>query len=237
MPFKRKPPPGNARRAVSIGANCRGVTTNKRGRVVQFESEHERVLILLLERDPSVLDFCSQPETLTYVAADGRTHHYTPDFQVWRTDGRIEVHEVTLEARRQALPAPPAREVAAQRICQQRGWRYLVHTDQTLPRGYAYANLDILSAFRVASYADPPLVAWWLQQIAARGPTHPQVVLTEHAGAVDQGRLLSTLYHLLWHGQIQMDWQRPLFWRGSLHPAACVWPAADAARWPEGRQP
>lgn len=57
MPFTRKPPPGNVRRVRSLGTNCRGVTTNKRGRVVQFESEHERVLILLLERDPSVRDF------------------------------------------------------------------------------------------------------------------------------------------------------------------------------------
>jgi hypothetical protein len=224
------------RRVRSISTNCRGVTTNKRGRLVQFESEQERVLILLLERDPTVLDFCSQPETLAYVAADGRTHHYTPDFQVWRTDGWIELHEVTLEARRQASGGLPPREVAAQRICQQRGWRYLVHTEQTLPRGYAYTNLDILSAFRVASYADPALVSWWLQQVRASGPAQLQVLLAQHSGAVDQGRLLSTLYHLLWHGQIQMNWQRPLFWRGALHPAACVWPA-DTARWLERRLP
>lgn len=236
MSFKRKPPSGNVRRVVSLGANCRGVTTNKRGRVVQFESEQERVLILLLERDPSVWDFCSQPETLTSVAVDGRTHHYTPDFQVWRTDGQIEFHEVTLEARRQAHDTLPLREVVAQRICQQRGWRYLLHTDQTLPRGYEYANLDILSAFRVASYADPTLVAWWRQQVAVRGPAHPLVVLAQHAGAVDQGRFLSTLYHLLWHGQIQMDWRAPLFWRGAMHPAACIWPVTPASQ-PDARQP
>jgi len=236
MSFKRKPPPGNVRRVASIGTNCRGVTTNKRGRLVQFESEHERILILLLERDPTVLDYCSQPETLAFVAADGRTRHYTPDFQVWRTDGRIELHEVTLEARRQAQGGPPPRELAAQRVCQPRGWRYLVHTDQTLPRGYAYANLDILSAFRVASYADPALVSWWLQQVRSCGPAHPPALLPQRSGAVDQGRFLSALYHLLWHGQIEMDWQRPLFWRGTLHPAACVWPATTASRL-EVRQP
>jgi hypothetical protein len=236
MSFKRKPPLGNVRRVASIGANCRGLTTNKRGRLVQFESEHERILILLLERDPTVLDYCSQPETLAYVAADGRTRHYTPDFQVWRTDGRIELHEVTVEARRQAQGGPPPREVAAQLICQQRGWRYLVHTDQTLPRGYAHANLDILSAFRSASYADPAVVSWWLQQVLSRGPAHPQALLPQGSGGADQGRFLSTLYHLLWHDQIQMDWQRPLFWRGAVHPAACVW-CADAANEPVARQP
>lgn len=236
MSFKRKPPPGNVRRVASIGTNCRGVTTNKRGRLVQFESEQERKLLLLLERDPTVLDYCSQPEILAYVAADGRTRHYTPDFQVWRTDGRIELHEVTLEARRQAQAGPPPREVAAHLVCHQRGWRYLVHTDQTLPCGYTYANLDILSAFRSASYADPAIVSWWLQQVTARGPAHPQALLSQSSGATDQGRFLSTLYHLLWHDQIQMDWQRPLFWRGAMHPAACVWRAA-VAKGPEARQP
>ena len=235
MSFKRKPPLGNVRRVASIGTNCRGVTTNKRGRLVQFESEHERILILLLERDSTVLDFCSQPETLAYVAADGRTRHYTPDFQVWRADGRIELHEVTVEARRQAQGGPPPREVAAQLICQQRGWRYLVHTDQTLPHGYAYANLDILSAFRSASYADPAAVSWWLQQVRLRGPAHPHALLPYSIGATDQGRFLSTLYHLVWQDQIQMDWQRPLFWRGAVHPAACVWRAV-VAREPEVRQ-
>jgi hypothetical protein len=236
MSFKRKPPPGNVRRVASIGTNCRGVTTNKRGRLVQFESEQERILILLLERDRTVLDYCSQPETLTYVAADGHARPYTPDFQVWRTDGRIELHEVTVEARRQAQGVPPPREVAAQFVCQQRGWRYLIHTDQTLPHGYAYANLDILSAFRVASYADPDVVSWWLQQVRSRGPAHPLTFLPQHTAAADQGRVLSTLYHLVWHDQIQMDWQRPLFWHGALHPAACVW-RADVATGPEARQP
>jgi len=99
MAFKRKPPPGNVRRVVGLGTNCRGITTNKRGRLVQFESHQERTLILLLERDPTVADYCSQPETLTFATADGHLTRYTPDFQVWRTDGRIDLHEVTLVAR------------------------------------------------------------------------------------------------------------------------------------------
>ena len=64
MSFKRKPPPGNVRRTVSLGNNFRGVTTNKQGRIIQFESEQERKLVLLLERDPTVVNYNSQPETL-----------------------------------------------------------------------------------------------------------------------------------------------------------------------------
>jgi hypothetical protein len=48
MPFKRKPPPGNAHRVIGLGSNSRGGTTNSRGHPIQFESDQEHKLILLL---------------------------------------------------------------------------------------------------------------------------------------------------------------------------------------------
>ena len=177
MSLKRNPPPGNVRRARSLGGNFRGVTTNKQGRVVQFESEQERKLVLLLERDPTVADFGSQPEVLHFTGADDRPHTYTPDFQVWRTTGLIELHEVTVAARRESRASLPEREAAAGVICRERGWRYVLHTDQTLPAGYEYANLDFLSAFRSRIHANPQHTTWWLAQLRGRGPTAPRAVL------------------------------------------------------------
>ena len=43
MAFKRKPPPGNVRRAIRLGYNFRGVKINKRVHLVQFEAEQERM--------------------------------------------------------------------------------------------------------------------------------------------------------------------------------------------------
>ena len=223
MAFKRKPPPGNARRVICLGNNFRGVTTNKRGHLIQFESEQEHKLILLLERDPTVTDYVSQPETLHFFDDSGRQRNYTPDFKVWRTDGQIELHEVTIEARRTARESLQQREAAARAICQQRGWRYLIHTDQTLPSGYEYANLDFLAAFRASTYADAESTAWWLEQLAAEEPVHPQSILAGTEADATAGSLLNGLYHLLWHGIIQMDWHRPLIWRGAFHPAARIW--------------
>ena len=94
MIHRRKPPPGNVRRVTYISRNIRGVTTNKRGRLVQFESEQERKLILLLERDRTVVDYASQPEILSFRDEKGHPRQYTPDFQVWRMNGAIELHEV-----------------------------------------------------------------------------------------------------------------------------------------------
>ena len=82
MAFSRRPPPGNVRRVVSFGGNCRGVTTNKCGRLVQFESELERILVLILERDPSVADLSCLPKTrqwgMLVLVLRGEAEHSSP---------------------------------------------------------------------------------------------------------------------------------------------------------------
>jgi hypothetical protein len=233
MALKRKPPPGNVRRTISLGGNFRGVTTNKRGHLVQFESEQERKLVLLLERDPTVADYRSQPEVLHFTDASGRPHRYTPDFQIWRTTGLIELHEVTVAARRESHPSLLEREAAARAICNERGWRYVVHSDQTLPAAFEYRNLDFLSAFRSQIHAAPEPIAWWLVQLKGQERVSPQKLLTNCRPSLT-GPVLNTLYHLLWHGVIQMDWHQPLLWRGDFHPGARVWlePQSQAVRPP-----
>ncbi len=221
MAINRKPPPGNVRRVVSLGHNFRGVTTNKQGRLVQFESEQERKLVLLLERDPAVADYASQPETLYFQDADGRKHRYTPDFQVWYSDGHIELHEVTVAARRAARESLVQREAAAQRTCEQRGWTYRVHTDETLPRGHEYVNLDTLAAFRAASCITADITAWWLTRLAGCGPVHPLKLLPQ--ASLPPGVLLTGLYYLLWRDLVHMHWHLPFFWRGGLHADARIW--------------
>jgi hypothetical protein len=223
--MKRKPPPGNVRRVVPVSNNFRGVTINKRGHLVQFESEQERKLILLLERDDRVADYVSQPETLHFIDDQGHACRYTPDFQVWRVDGAIELHEVTLAGRRESRASLQQREVAAREICNQRRWHYVVHTDQTLPAGYEYANLDFLSAFRSHVFINPDIEAWWRTQLTDQGHTQLTTILAqgEETSALPTRALLTGLYHLVWHGQVGMDWNQPLISRGSIHRSARVW--------------
>ena len=223
MSVKRKPPPDNVRRVISLGNNLRGVVTNKQGHLVQFESEQERKLILLLERDPTVSDFHSQPETIQFLDAEGRKRRYTPDFQVWRLNGSIEWHEVTVAARREARVSLQEREVAAQIICEQRGWRYLVHTDETLPTGYEYANLDFLAAFRAVDFSATDSRAWWLTHLPGQDEVHPAQILSQVKNDWQPGLLCNCLYHLLWHGEVQMNWQQPFIWRDRFHPHTRIW--------------
>ena len=223
MSMKRKPPTGNVRRVISLGNNFRGVSTNKRGHLVQFESEQERKLILLLERDASVVDYVSQPETLIFCDADGRHRKYTPDFQVWRVNGKIELHEVTIESRRESRKSLQEREVAARLVCQERGWQYIVHTDQTLPMGFEYASLDFLSAFRAQSYTDIDSSNWWLEKLKGQGQVHPKFVIIQEEQDLKAGILLNNLYSMLWYGKVEMNWHQPFFWQGDFHPQARIW--------------
>jgi hypothetical protein len=92
MVFKRRPPEGDVRRVTSMGLNLPGVTTNKNGHTVQFESFAERILCVLFERDKTVLDYRSQPETFEFTDQGKKLRRYTPDFKVWKADGSIEIH-------------------------------------------------------------------------------------------------------------------------------------------------
>jgi hypothetical protein len=49
-----------------LNKNIYSVITNKTGRTVQYESFYEFKLTLMLERDPTVLDYISQPETFEF---------------------------------------------------------------------------------------------------------------------------------------------------------------------------
>jgi hypothetical protein len=210
MKLNRKPPPGNVRRVGSTGQNIRGVVTNKAGRLVQFESWAERALMLRLDRDPDVTDYGSQ-------------HTYTPDFIVWRRDGQVEIHEVTLSKRR-TRPNLCQREAAAVAICRTRGWRYVVHTEQTLPQGSELANLLALFRYRATAYADQTVTGAVVNQLSQAEPIALPVLVSQvaHELGLPQPSVVAALSHMLWHGQVSIDLSRLIFTGNGLAPDALI---------------
>src|SRR6266849_10808670 len=154
MALKRKPPTGNVRRVAPIGENLRYAITSKADETVQCESFQERNLTLLFDRDPTIQAYRSQPERFAFTDSQGAPHTYTPDFIVWKTTGEVEIHEVTLTSR-QARFRSAERQKAAGEICRKRGWRYVVHTEQTLPQATEEANLLALYRYQPTIYANP----------------------------------------------------------------------------------
>ncbi len=211
MGFNRKPPTDNSRRVHSNGQTLCGVVTNKAGRTVQFESFAERSLLLRLDRSADVQDYLSQPDPISYRDPSGKGHLYTPDFKVWHTDGRISLHEVTLAARSQTPPLQQ-RHTAAAQFCRERGWQYHLHTETTLPQGSELANLLALWGYRPSRYADP-VIRHALFTALDKGEQrlYPLVMSLSEECTTTPIQVAVCLYHLLWHDQIGMDWQRLLF--------------------------
>ncbi len=226
MSFKRRPPAGNVRLVHSNGTSIRGVVTNKAGRTVQFESWLERSLLLRLDRDPRVKDYGSQPEVFQFVDDNGNDHTYVPDFIAWRLDGAIEIHEVST-SHYQTRGDAQRRMKAARKICQARGWHYLVHDEKGLPQGSELANLLALYTYRPSIYANSAVIQMVLEQLSGKGRMSLQLLITEivQTSQLPHSIVLACLCHLLWHSMhsVTTDLNQLVFLFGSINPAACVW--------------
>jgi hypothetical protein len=211
--MKRRPPPQNTRRVRHIDKNERITTTNKANRTVQCESFNEFKLILLLERDPSVEDYISQPEEIHYVDTLSRRKSYTPDFKVLRSDGSVEIHEVTVESRRKEKPQLITREQIAAELCAMRQWKYVVHTDETLPSGGLLANLQLLYGYRQAAYCDTYIANFLLAMVQNTGPIWLEALINQAAETLIKpiSEIYGTCLHLIWHSNLLVKMDQLLF--------------------------
>jgi TnsA-like endonuclease N terminal len=220
MALKRKPPAGNIRRVAPISTNLRYAITSKADETVQCESFQERKLTLLFDRDPTIQEYRSQPLQFTFTDTQKKTHTYVPDFMVWKTTGEIEIHEVTLTSRQEKISIQ-AREKAACEICQMEGWRYVVHTEATLPQATEEANLLALYRYRPTIYANAAVTAVVRARLGEGSSRGICLLIAEitQALSLPQPTVISALCHLLWHRMIDTDLtSRLLFVNAALAP-------------------
>lgn len=225
MRLRRKPPKGNVRRVTSIGRNLRGVITNKAGHPVQFESFQERALTLLFERDSSIKDYRSQPLTITFTDQDKRGRRYTPDFLVRRHNDDIEIHEVTIADRRERARSHE-REQEAKKVCKKRGWKYVVHTEHTLPQETEVANLLALLPYRLTKYAHEGIaeaIRERLSRTARDSLSGCSISIAQRLG-LPESTVFGTLCHLLWTKEISTDLRTVLLIIDcAFNPAVKIW--------------
>jgi hypothetical protein len=225
MALKRRPPTGNVRRVAPISNNLRYAITSKADETVQCESFQERKLTLLFDRDSTIQEYRSQPERFAFTDAFGNSRTYVPDFIVWRTTGEIEIHEVTLTSRQERVSLQE-REKAARKICETRGWRYIVHTEATLPQATEEANLLALYRYRPSIYANAAVTATIHQRLNRDERKSMPLLIAELADGLSLPRpvVISALCHLIWHRVIDTDLtSHLLFVNAALAPDIQVW--------------
>jgi len=213
------------RRLWHFDANHRKTTsaiTNKTGRTVQYESFNEFKLILRLERDPTVLDYFSQPETLEFFDDQGKKHTYVPDFKVVKTNGSTEIHEVTL-LKRTIKKNMIDREQAGREICRKKGWRYVLHTEKSLPSANETANLSTLYGFKPKAYY-VEVIANAVRCCLAKGRLNIPTLITQVSLATQAPEVIVSgcIYHLLWRNYLVIATDTLLLIDGYPNPKTAI---------------
>lgn len=169
---------------------------------VGFESWLERDHAMLLDFDPQVVGFTSQPFWLRWRdCPPDRMRSHAPDFFARAADGSGLVVDCRPADRVDERSA--ASFAAMRRACEQVGWSYRLvgYLD-----GVRVANLRWLAGYRHPRYGGPAGLAEAV--VAAFAVPAP---LTGQAATVgDPIAVLSVLFHLLWRGRLTADLSAPL---------------------------
>ena len=143
-----------ARRVTSRANNVSGTyPSRKMGVIIQFESQNPELwALVMMDRDPEVLEFFEQPDTfkIRYLDKSGKKmqgHYYTPDFLVLRkTTVCFEEWKHESDLKRLAVDAP---------------FRYQQQEDGTWrcpPAEEAVASLGLTFRVRSSAELDPTYV-------------------------------------------------------------------------------
>jgi hypothetical protein len=178
------------------------------GRHVGYESWLERDNVMLLDFDPQVTAFASQPFWLHWAAA-GRVRRHLPDYFARRADGVGVVIDVRADDRIEPADAEAFTATAA--ACEAVGWQF--HRVGTLDGVFA-ANVRWLSRYRHPRCGRREDLIVRLLDVFAQ-PT-PLFAGAERVG--DRLLVLPVLYHLLWCQVLVVDLRSAL-----LGPSTLVW--------------
>lgn len=164
------------------------------GRHVGYESWVERDVAMMLDFDPQIVAFSSQPFWLCW-PGERRERRHAPDFFARRADGTALVVDV----RPDGLIDPRAAESFAvtARACEQAGWGFRRAGG---PSAVLAANVRWLAAYRHSRCLRPGIA-----DVVMAAFKKPAPLFTAAEAAGDRLAVLPVLYHLMWRGVLAAD--------------------------------
>ena len=172
---------------------------------VGFESWTERDVAMMLDFDPEIVGFSSQPFWLIW-HQDGEERRHAPDYFARHADSTGSVIDVRADDR---IEPPDAEAFAAtESACREVGWtfRRTPGPDATLA-----ANVRWLAGYRHARCFHSG-IASALTEIFAE----PTALMVGASLAGDPLAVLPVLYHLLWKHALAVELRDGLLWPGSV---------------------
>ncbi|RKP56258.1 hypothetical protein D7Z26_06375 [Cohnella endophytica] len=117
----------------------------KSGDMVYWDSYLERDYIRLADFDSTVEEIYFQPVCIRYTYK-GKTYRYYPDFKIISLDGHVTIVEVKPRKYLQH-PKNIVKYEVGRLFCDEKGWTFVIITDEEIRPGYLQNNLAILRAY------------------------------------------------------------------------------------------
>lgn len=203
---------GVTRRSVSGALAFRGEQS------IPYESTLERDFLIRKEFSPVVLEVIPQPVRIPFIALNGRTYQYTPDFLVYFRSGDypwgdglkpLLVEVKPREEIQKNWPEMKFKFRAALRYAKAQGWDFRVQ-DESRIRDQVFENIMFLRRYKRMQF---PLeeTQWILANLREMGQAPFQYLLGRHFnGRVDAAVGVSHLWHMLAQGLVECDMTLPL---------------------------
>src|SRR5690606_7231655 len=120
---------------------------------------------------------------------------------------------VTVASRRREKPQLITREEVAAELCAMREWKYVVHTDETLPTGGLLANLQLLFGYRHTEYCDTKIADFLLVHTQTVGPIWIEDLINQAVEKLKKpiSEVYGTCLHLIWHSRLHAKLDQLLF--------------------------
>ena len=166
------------------------------GELVGYESWLERDHAMLLDFDPQVTGFASQPFWLLWAGENGRARRHAPDYFARRRDGSGLVVDVRADDR--IGPRDEEAFEATREACALVGWSF---ARLGVPDPVLAANVRWLSRYRHHRCAGAGGVAERLVEVFAQ----PRGLFEGAEAAGERLGVLPVVYHLLWQQVLAAD--------------------------------
>jgi hypothetical protein len=202
---------GPTRRSVSGVYAFRGETS------IPYESTLERDFLIRKEFCLDVLDVVSQPCQIPFIADNGRTYTYTPDFLVYYHLGDIAYPDYPKPVLVEVKPESEWRKhwrgwlpkwKATYRHAQEQGWKFRIH-DESRIRDLVLANIKFLEGYKRMQFPEEEsrYVVETVRQMGA-APFH--YLLARHFNGIYRAEGIAHIWHLLATRRLDCDISRPL---------------------------
>jgi len=199
------------RRSVSGFYAFRGETS------IQFESTLERDFLIRAEFFLDVLDIISQPAQIPFVATNGQTFTYTPDFLVYYRLSAPEYYDCPKPMLVEVKPTEEWKNnwrkwlpkwKAAWRYAQDMGFEFHIY-DESRIRDQTLENIRFLERYKRMQFSDEESQGV-VENIRKMGRVPFHYILAQHFIGLCQPQGIAHIWYLLATRQLECDISRPL---------------------------